>query len=163
MGEKDVGAINVAASGITTSLPAAMSSMVDNLLRGFHLLSPRLVIFTDNEANHFSTSSLEESSVLCHPAERKSLEKYVLKEEIKDIITSEDMSWWIVRVGAAGFVFCPTSIILVAAQPPGRGIRYGVTKGSGWLILNRMDKAIKISPLEHPFTYATMTAHIGGD
>uniref|UniRef100_A0A0D9WFX4 Uncharacterized protein n=1 Tax=Leersia perrieri TaxID=77586 RepID=A0A0D9WFX4_9ORYZ len=104
--------------------------MVDNLLHGFHLLSPRLYceqLFISLEESSVLCQPAEqkESSVLCQPVEQKSLEKYVLKEKIEDIIASNDMSWWaqhellgrwIVRMGTTGFVFLTTSIILVAVQ-----------------------------------------------
>ncbi|KAF0922793.1 hypothetical protein E2562_002045 [Oryza meyeriana var. granulata] len=169
--------INTAAaggSGIDSSLPVAMSTKVDKLLRGFQLLSPKLVIVTEHETHHFGPtfmerfvsalgyyeqlfSSVEEASLACcQPAERKMVERYFLKEEIKDIIACEDgprwarherLGRWIVRMGAAGFMFSPTSSIAaagrvrsVAVRLPGGEKRYGVTEGGGWLILSRMDK-----------------------
>uniref|UniRef100_A0A0D9WF39 Uncharacterized protein n=1 Tax=Leersia perrieri TaxID=77586 RepID=A0A0D9WF39_9ORYZ len=164
------------APGIASSLPVAMSSStVDNLLSGLHRLSPSLFIVTENEANHFwprfrerFTSalgyyeqlfrSMEEASVLCQPAERKAVERHILKEEIKDIIACENgprwtrheqSGMWIGRIDAAGFELWPMGIILaagrirsVASQQYGGSHRYGVTEGNGWLILNRMNKPI---------------------
>uniref|UniRef100_A0A0E0L1W5 Uncharacterized protein n=1 Tax=Oryza punctata TaxID=4537 RepID=A0A0E0L1W5_ORYPU len=168
------------AVGIASPLPpVTMSSKLDRLLRGFHLLSPKIIILTENEANHFVPSFMDRfASALSHyqqlfssmeevslapafgqPAERKAVEKYLLKEEIKDIIACdhdgprwarhEPLGRWIVRMGAAGFMLSPAITVVtaagrvraVAARLPGGGDeRYGVTEGSGWLILNREEK-----------------------
>ncbi|XP_052156436.1 scarecrow-like protein 3 [Oryza glaberrima] len=165
-----------AASMITSPLPPAnMSSKVDRLLRGFHLLSPRAIILTENEANHFVPSftdrfasalpyyeqlfaAMEEAGAAA--VERKAAERYLLREEIKDVIACdhdgprwaqhETLGRWVVRMGAAGFALAPAITVVtaagrvraVAARLPGGGDerRYGVTEGGGWLILNREEK-----------------------
>uniref|UniRef100_A0A0D9WFX2 Uncharacterized protein n=1 Tax=Leersia perrieri TaxID=77586 RepID=A0A0D9WFX2_9ORYZ len=130
------------ASSSSSSVPVSASSLADDLLRGFHRVSPRIIIITENEARHFGPGfrerfvlaldyyeqlfcSMEEASLFCQPAERKAVERHFLKEEIKDIIACEDgpqwarhepLDRWIARMGAVGFVFWPMSIVLAAGR-----------------------------------------------
>ncbi|XP_015692579.1 scarecrow-like protein 3 [Oryza brachyantha] len=177
-GNDTAAAASAAAGGMASSLPSPSTTLtnVDKLLRGFHLLSPKLMIVTENEASHFGPSfmerfasalgyyeqlftSVEEGSAAYggEPAQRKEAERFLLREEIKDIIACEDgPRWarherlvrWIARIAAAGFVFSPTSsgaaverVRSVAARMPGGEKVYGVAEaGSGWLVLRREEK-----------------------
>ncbi|KAL5202931.1 hypothetical protein ABZP36_013883 [Zizania latifolia] len=158
-------------------LSDAMSTRVDTFLRGIRELSPKIMVVTEPHVNHFGPpfkerfeSALEyyqhlfgslEETVAAFPSmetDRKAVERYLLKEEIKDIIACEDwprwarhepMGRWVVRLGAAGFVFSQMSgdtaerIRSTAQLLSGvDSERYGVLDGGGWFAISRKENPI---------------------
>ncbi|KAG8069009.1 hypothetical protein GUJ93_ZPchr0005g16026 [Zizania palustris] len=158
-------------------LSDAMSTRVYTFLRGIRELSPKIMVVTEPHVNHFGPpfkerfeSALEyyqhlfgslEEMVAAFPSmetDRKAVERYLLKEEIKDIIACKDwprwarhepMGRWVVRLGAAGFVFSQMNgvtaerIRSTAQLLPGvDSERYGVLNGGGWFAISRKEKPI---------------------